>query len=425
MNTRKGAAPRKPKKRLRARGGRGKAPGVRGKTGELDGLPPGDWFQRQMEALKDAQAEVERARGHYEDLYDFAPVGYISFDGTGLIREVNLTAASLLEQTRTNLLRTPFAVFIARESVATFMTHLGRCRRGESRVASEILLKPGSRKLVPVQILSNPVASGTETLYRTVFTDLTERKRGEEELRDAHKELERRIYERTMELQKANEELEGEIKTRRRLEGEILEISDREQRRMGQDLHDGLCQHLAALSLMAKAIATRLRREKQSEAEEIDQVSALLTDAVGQTRALARGLHPVEVDSNGLMSALQELASSANGTMVTRFECSRPVAIEDNALALNLYRIAQEALGNAVKHSRGKRIDIQLASRRGEIVLRVQDDGAGIPRSPARSQGMGIHIMNYRARIIGASLKVASRRKGGTCVACSIPAPKP
>jgi len=392
---------------------------------ELDGLLPRDWFRLQMEVLKDAQAEVERARRHYEDLYDFAPVGYISFDGTGLIREVNLTAAGLLEQTRTNLLRTPFAVFIARESVATFMTHLGRCRRGESRVASEILLKPGFRKLVPVQILSNPVASGAETLYRTVFTDLTERKRGEEELRNAHKELERRIYERTVELQQANEELQTEVKTRRRLEGEILEISDREQRRMGQDLHDGLCQHLAALSLMAKAIATRLRKEKQSEAEEIDQVSTLLTDAVGQTRALARGLHPVEVDSNGLMSALQELASSVNGPMVTRFECSRPVAIEDNAIALNLYRIAQEAFGNAVKHSHGKRVDIQLASRRGEIVLSVRDDGAGTPRSLATSQGMGLHIMNYRARMIGASLKVAARRKGGTCVACSIPAPKP
>jgi signal transduction histidine kinase len=285
------------------------------------------------------------------------------------------------------------------------------------------LLKPGSGRLIPVQILSNPFAvNGSTALYRTVITDLTERKRGEEELRNAHKELEKRIHERTVELERTNQELEEEIKTRRRLEGEILEISDREQRRMGQDLHDGLCQHLAALSFMAKAIAIRLRRERQSEAAEVDELSALLTDAVGQTRTLARGLHPVEVDSSGLMSALQELAASVNnGSTTARFECARPVAIEDSALALNLYRIAQEAIGNAVKHSRGKHIDIRLASRKGEIVLSVMDDGKGLPQPPTKSQGMGMHIMNYRAKMIGASIKVAPGESGGTCVACSIP----
>jgi two-component system sensor kinase FixL len=172
-----------------------------------------------------------------------------------------------------------------------------------------------------------------------------------------------------------------DITERKRLEREILEISEREQRRIGHDLHDGLCQHLAGIEMMSQVLEQKLSSRSRDAARRAGEIAKNVRDAISQTRSLARGLSPVTLESEGLMSALQELAENT-GTIfhvVCRFDCNPPVSVADHAVATHLFRLAQEAVANAIKHGRAKRISIRLTGERGRVVLKVDDDGAGFP----------------------------------------------
>jgi signal transduction histidine kinase len=241
-------------------------------------------------------------------------------------------------------------------------------------------------------------------------------------LRRANNELELRVRERTASLGRANVELSREINERNRLERELLTVTEREQRRLGQDLHDDLCQELAAIAFMTRALATRLTGRQIEEATHVDRIAGLVNGAVTHARNIARGLHPVELDSGGLMAALRDLTTRVNSDVRCEFECKKPVAVSESDVALNLYRIAQEAVTNAVKHSRARHIVVALNRIRDETVLTVRDDGAGLPRGSRNgNRGMGMHLMKYRARTIGASLSIKTVKPSGTQVSCSLP----
>jgi len=254
---------------------------------------------------------------------------------------------------------------------------------------------------------------------------LEQLRQSEEALIQANNALERRVRERTAELHEANRELSAEIVERTRLERKIISISEREQRRIGQDLHDGLCQELAAIALMTRALATRLSRSGNPEIGRINEVAQVLNDSISRCRNIARGLHPVEMDADGLMVALKELAERTDQRIACAFECKEPILMPESDVALNLYRIAQEAVNNALKYSRAKRIIISLDREGAALRLSIGDDGRGIPvRStgrPRKRGGMGLHIMRYRARTMGATLQVAEHRPHGTEVICLLP----
>jgi PAS domain S-box-containing protein len=214
-----------------------------------------------------------------------------------------------------------------------------------------------------------------------------------------------------------------DITERKRLEQEVIEISGREQRRIGQDLHDGICQHLAGTELMSQVLEQNLARQNHPEAPQAAQIAAHVREAISQTRMLARGLSPVELESNGLMSALQELASDTSTIFGMRciFSCDAPVLIEDNNAATHLYRIAQEATNNALKHGKAGQITLSLSSADQTAALTIEDDGVGLPRKPAEHRGMGLRIMKYRAGMIGASIEIRRAGAGGTVVQCTFP----
>ncbi len=219
-------------------------------------------------------------------------------------------------------------------------------------------------------------------------------------------------------------EIEGiarDVTERRRLEKEILEISTREQRRIGHDLHDGVCQQLAGIAFLSDTLADRLQDQGRPEAAEAEKITELVHKANKQTRGVARGLFPVQLEGNGLVSALEELAESAVGFFDARceFQCDTPVVIRDHTIAHHLYYIAQEAILNAVKHGRARRIQVRLeAAEQDQFLLAVRDDGVGLPLPHTPSRGMGIRIMKYRARMIGAELQVGPRASGGVEVLC-------
>ena len=213
-----------------------------------------------------------------------------------------------------------------------------------------------------------------------------------------------------------------DITERKRLEKQILEISDREQGRMGQDLHDGLCQHLVSTAFASNLLRQKLAGKSSPEEKDAGEIARLLDDAITQARSLARGLYPVKLEAEGLVSALEELA----GNVTERFgiactvNCSQAVFISDNAVATHLYRIVQEAVTNAVKHSKAEHIIIGLTAAEHALTIKVGDDGIGIREPFQGTAGMGLHIMLYRARMIGGRLKIGRGENGGTIILCSL-----
>jgi signal transduction histidine kinase len=216
-----------------------------------------------------------------------------------------------------------------------------------------------------------------------------------------------------------------DITERKHLEKALLDISAREQRRIGQDLHDGLGQHLTGIAFMAKVHEARLAEKSSSEARDAAKIVKLVNEAIHKTRELSRGLLPVVSDSQGLMSALQIWATEVEDLfgVSCRFQCERPVLIHDDTMATHLYHIAQEAVNNAIKHGQPRKVAIRLTAEHGQGTLTIRDDGKGIAETLSGAQGMGLHIMNYRAGMIGGVLEVKPDSNRGTVVICNFPIP--
>ncbi|MGA8739994.1 MAG: PAS domain S-box protein [Terracidiphilus sp.] len=214
-----------------------------------------------------------------------------------------------------------------------------------------------------------------------------------------------------------------DITEREQLERALLEISAREQRRIGQDLHDGLGQHLTGIAFMAKVHESKLAEKQMPDAADAAKIVKLVNEAIHKTRELARGLLPVVSDAQGLMSALQLWAGEIEDLfgISCRFECERAVLIHDDAMATHLYHIAQEAVNNAIKHGKACNIRIRLAAENGWGTLFIKDDGTGIAEDRPSNHGMGLHIMSYRAGMIGGRLDVRPSPPHGTGVTCMFP----
>ena len=207
------------------------------------------------------------------------------------------------------------------------------------------------------------------------------------------------------------------------LEREIINISEREQERIGCDLHDGLGQYLVAIGMSADSLKDDLEKDSLQGAKEAHKIADLLHDAVVQIRDISRGLSPVDRDEGGLEAALEELVGSASrlSGVSCSFICEGNVPLQDNPEAVHLFRIAQEALNNAIKHARPKLVVVALEANNGSLSLRVSDDGAGLEANGSKDKkGMGFSIMQYRARMLGGTLEVLPNSPAGTTVVCSI-----
>jgi signal transduction histidine kinase len=213
-----------------------------------------------------------------------------------------------------------------------------------------------------------------------------------------------------------------DITHRIELEREILTISEREQRRLGHDLHDDLCQQLAGIEFLSQTLASDLAAQAAVEAVQAREIAQSVQNAMTQTRELARGLSPVGMEAEGLMEGLRQLAERTSNIfrLECHFRCPAAVLVSDHAVAIHLYRIAQEAVGNAIKHGKAGSVTIALATVGNNLQLGVNDDGIGIPRKRPKTKGMGLRIMQYRAGVIGGSLAVQRNPDGGTTVVCTV-----
>ena len=214
-----------------------------------------------------------------------------------------------------------------------------------------------------------------------------------------------------------------DVTRQKRLEREILEIADREKERLGQELHDGLCQTLAGIAALSSTLARRLEGPDAAAAAEIGR---LLNGAIAEARGLARGLDPVALAGHGLDEALAALAGNVQRLfrVSCAFACEGPFPGLCPEVAAHLFRIGQEAVSNAVTHAEADRIEIGLGRQNGHGLLRVRDDGVGLPEAAPGRDGSGLHTMAYRSRLIGASFEVRRRARCGTVVLCSFPLPE-
>lgn len=221
-------------------------------------------------------------------------------------------------------------------------------------------------------------------------------------------------------LEAAHSALRKEVKHRRESEAELLAAVEAERQRIGQDLHDDLCQRLGATAMMISAIGLRMASQDPQVAAELQKIATLASDSIEACRLLARGLHPVTLTSKGLPAALDELAERMPAGIKFRWPSGRRLALEPD-VALHLYRITEEAVGNAVRHGKAARISIELGMLDGVTVLAIEDDGPGFARV-AGSDGMGLRNMEYRANVIGAKLVIGPRDGGGgTRIVCTVP----
>lgn len=207
------------------------------------------------------------------------------------------------------------------------------------------------------------------------------------------------------------------------LEQEIIRISESEQQRIGRDLHDGICQYFAAVGCAVGSLKRHLEKQGIDQARRAGEIEDLIMKGVMQTRGIARGLSPVENDVAGLQSALEELAERSTQLLNLHctFECDDPAPIFDRTCATHLYYIAQECVSNAGRHGKARNAVIRLSATQDEVGLTVTDDGIGLHPELPQGRGMGLGIMQYRARVIGAEFEICARPEGGTIVRCVFP----
>jgi PAS domain S-box-containing protein len=212
----------------------------------------------------------------------------------------------------------------------------------------------------------------------------------------------------------------------KRLQREIMEIGEQERHKIAQDLHDDLCPHLIGIEGLCLVLQSRLAEAQPQARRLIETVTQLIKEAITKTRHLARGLCPVRLEQQGLESALRDLAEKMQTLfgLACTFQCDAPVLIADNSVATHLFYIAQEAVHNAARHSGARTIEIALRAADENLSLRVHDDGCGLRPGPHRP-GMGLRIMEFRAKMINAGLEIASPPGGGTTVTVTLAAMRP
>lgn len=244
-----------------------------------------------------------------------------------------------------------------------------------------------------------------------------------EELSLARAELEQRVLDRTAELSTANSELREEMAERKRLENELLEIAENERRSIGFDLHDDIGQKLMGVSLMLKAVETTLTHKRMPEAQEMKKVQGLIDEVINHTHNLAHSASSFDAQGDDLSALLKKLAANARKTFGVACHVSlpHPMPALSQDIVLQLYKIAQESVSNAIKHGKATRVNIKLSHETEHLELEVKNDGKPFPIDREPSNRMGLRIMNFRARTIGGVFQIGPGEEQGAIVTCRIP----
>lgn len=270
-------------------------------------------------------------------------------------------------------------------------------------------------------LFTNVVCSTGLLLAATIAAE----RQAKMELKESHDELESKVLARTAELAHTNDDLQQEMAMRERLETALIQVSEAQQKCIGRELHDGLGQHLTSIAFFGAALQQKLDAQKRPEAKDVQRIVDLVNQSIDKTRRVSHGLYPAALESQGLSAALKELAD--NTRALKGIDCDLrtdpAMRIDDPVLAINLYRVAQEAIHNAVKHGKANHVWIELSSCDGHDRLLISDNGIGIdPQRIEQSPGLGMYSLRARASLLGGTLEIEASPQGGTTVAVIYPA---
>ena len=330
----------------------------------------------------------ERFRHLFETISD----ALLVFDArTGRLVEVNEAALRLYGYSRRSFLRLTYcALTVEREASTAAIKQL---LAGGPGCVPLRYHRRSDGTVFPVEISGSTFTLKGRPTICGVVRDITERRRAEEAIR------------RNLELER-----------------QILAVSEQEQRRLGQDLHDDLCQQLAGIEFLSQRLAADLAEDRPRLAPRAREIARLAQGAMSQTREMARGLSPVGLEADGLADGLQELAARTRKVfrVACHFEDLAALLVRNHGAAIHLYRIAQEAVTNAIRHGGARMIEISLRAQGDDTVLTVRDNGAGFPGKVPGRKGLGLALMRYRAEVMGGSVRIVPRRAGGTEVRCTV-----
>lgn len=303
---------------------------------------------------------------------------------------------------------------------------IGRQPLADTRNAESILQLVGVRASVEMERMQTEQSlrlsrAAALNLMQDALIARQQAENAEEEIRSLNQKLEARVLERTALLNDTVAALEAEIFTRQRLERDILEISEREQCRLGQDLHDGLGQELAGTAMLGEVLTKKLQAEAHPLAAAADKLVTYIRHTIQSARSIAKGLYPVDLAHSGLLVALKDLANQTTEMSGIRCELQGNGALPqlDPTVEIHIYRIVQESIGNAIKHGKPSQILIESRTEKDGHCFSITDDGVGF-RQPADTSGMGLHLMRYRARMIGARISIEQPEQGGCRVTCRL-----
>ena len=339
-------------------------------------------------ALNRAQQALQESEARAQAILETTVDGIITIDADGIIESFNPAAEDIFGYEEAEVMGKNVKVLMPppyREEHDTYLENYHETgRRNIIGIGREVRGRRKDGSTFPMDLAVSEVDLGDRTIFTGIVRDISER---------------------------------------RRLEKEILNVSEQERRRIGQDLHDGLGQMLTGIGLLSQDLARQLDDEEHDRAEDMHEITEHIKEADQYARDLSHGLIPVDVEANGLPEALRRL--STNAERLFSVECDfqevGTALIHDNATATHLYRIAQEAVNNAVRHGDADQLRVVLAAGDDQIRLQVRDDGTGFGEADTDDAGMGVHIMNYRARIIGGTLDLNSTIGEGTVVTCTLP----
>jgi PAS domain S-box-containing protein len=340
---------------------------------------------RDVSEQRRVQETLLRREAELDDLFGEASVGLILVSPEGAVLRANQAFAGMLQRQPRDVVGRPLQDFQSEGSALDGLLQRVARRETLHNLATEFLTVKGETRFVLVD--ANGLWERGRLLHSRWF------------VRD--------------------------ITRRRRLERELLEVSERERRGFAQELHDGLGQQLGGVAYLCGVLRERLAERNSREAQSAERIFELVRKAIEDARRMARGLSPINEGPEGLMEALRELAAQTAELkgVRCRLNCRGTVLVPDSVVAGHLYRIAQEAVNNAIKHGRSRTITVSLRHTDGRLILAVLDDGRGIgPLSPNR-KGLGLRIMQYRAGLIRGTLDVAPRQARGTEVVCTVSLP--
>jgi len=402
-------------------------------------------LEMQNAELRKARDELEVALANYTDLYDFAPVGYLSLDASGVILEANLTSAALLGVERSRLINRRLSHFVVPASQPDFLAFLERVFAGTGKPACEtaLLKKDAAAFWAGFRATSAVSLKGTRKWCRVTFADITARKQAEEAQRRievlaaANRELKREVVRRQAvenalrksELHYARllEQARQMHQQLRFLSRQLLSAQEEERKRISRELHDVIAQPLTGIHVRLATLKARAIANPKALERNITRTQQLVQHSLANVHRFARELRPAVLDDLGVIPALHSFMKVFRAETGIRVSLSAFAEVEQmsDEKRTVLYRVAQEALTNIQRHARASRVDVKIQKLDAAVSMVIQDDGKGFPAEcvlhAKNSRRLGLLGMRERLEIVGGSFAVTSAPGKGTTILAQIP----